>query len=687
MKKLDTSANYYKSNESESLEETFPKIATSKDGSYSTSLSYQEIRLLCSILLQWPRRTDEGVATLTQSHSKVFPWYDDKNLTDQMKEEGLRLLSIAIVPIQTQARRFFAKRRALAREKALIILQSYVRLWIARKHYVQDFNSIVLLQALVRRRSLQCSLIYQHKNASKIERIFRGYQAKLKLEKTVSSIVLLQSFARMRIAREEVRYRMGLVIQLQSMARRFLIRHRQSRAAAVIQARWRGYYYHRAYKLSHAQKVIMIQCLWRKRVATNQLVLLRLEHYNQSANIIQTRWRSYWCTLVYKADLANIIIIQSRMWRQHAARRQVALLRQERHNRFATKIQTKWRSYHCRGKYKLSLQSIITIQSRVWRKRVVMTQASKLRQEKYDRCATIIQTKWRSYYCVMIFLWKFGESNTVTIQRVVRGYIQRNQTKRKHCAAAYLQAVVRKIQAANYLKKSRAARKIQSVWRKYHGKQRAIQNHAASRIQGAYRDYISDVTLERLDAALMIQKVWRRHICFVEYEEFLATREVQTMWKCHLSSDRYKKYTTATVIDNMLKSHVDLYDQHERYLAATTIQKMWRGHSCYKQYKQDVVAAIAIQETWRSLISSSEQRQVSSTVRGGVSGRKSSDTDHHSKKVNDRSSWMGGYASCLGTPCMTTTAWGFSSISDLFNCQTSLRQQARQKPRRKAHTS
>ena len=517
-----------------------------------------DIRVLRSILRR-PRRSEDN-APVTRGPQPVFPSYDENNINDPMQRAGLRLLSAAIIPIQTEVRRFLAMRRALTRMWALIVIQTYTRRWIARKQYLTDLNSIVTVQSVARKRSVQNDLIYQHICAIEIQRFMRGYLATMQVYEDIYKVTMIQSYVRMRLARDEATYRMALVIQAQALARGFLVRRRNAQreaSATSIQAHWRCFYSRLTYQFDLLD-IVIVQSVWRKRMSERQVEILRQARYARCATVIQTQWRSYDCTMNYLHYLADVLISQS------AVRRFLAQRRVDR----------------------LKYYNAVTIQTFVRK-----VQCMKALESFY--AARKIQSAWRGYICY-VDLQQFYAARK--IQSAWRGYAYSIDLV-QYYAARKIQAQWRGFVCHVDLQQYYAAQAIQRVWRGlvcYTDYQEFL---AARTIQSAWRRKSASIAMHHHRAARTIQRVWRGLVCFIDYQEYLAARDIQKAWRCYFFHRKYQENMAARDIQKAWRCHV-LAEKYKKHLAARNIQRIWRGHVASEDFILQV-SALRIQTAWR----------------------------------------------------------------------------------------
>ena len=592
-------------------------------------------------ILHRPRR--EPVLASNSKSQPVFATYEDKNL-DPMQRAGLRLLSAAVVPIQTEARRFLATRRALERMWALIVIQTYARRWMARKEYKKKINGIAKFQAIVRGRDARAELLYQHVCAIEIQRVVRGYLSTLHVYDDFYKITMIQSFVRMNQAIDKAMYRMAFVIQLQAIARSWLTRRRIKReqeAALTIQKNWRCFFKRLTFQFDLLD-IIIVQSIWRRRQAAIEAQKRRLVLQNDAATKIQTLWRSYDCTMNYLHFLADVLIAQSAVRRrlaskkvavmrdehrfqssviivQMAARRYLArkkalALRNERDTNAAIVLQSAWRGFSSYADYMFVLADIVVAQkmARAWMAR---RRAEVLRDEKtrlVEKAAAIsIQSCWRRYWFFSNYV--IALDCVTQIQAVFRGFNERQklaQIKQDReqavatlmnagqeigdhevRAASFIQKVWRGSSPRKSLTRYLCARKIQSIWRCKKLHQAFVVYRAAVRVQSQWRRVIANrVTTERkknVDAAVKIQSAWRGFVCFTDYIFTIADIvAVQKLARGFIARKKHASQIKANFKDAKLQKE-----------ASIKIQRICRGFIAKQRYYYTLGCTMQIQ-TW-----------------------------------------------------------------------------------------
>jgi hypothetical protein len=581
-----------------------------------------DIRVLRSIL----RRPRLAQAPENFANPKpVFASYDETNITDPMQRAGLRLLSAAIIPIQTEVRRFLAMRRALTRMWALIVIQTYARRWMARKQYQKEITSIVAVQALFRGGDARNDLVYHHICVIEIQRFVRGYLATMRVYEDIYKVTMVQSYVRMKLAMDKATHRMALVIQLQSVVRSFLTRRRleyQEACAVAIQANWRCFFTRLTYQFDLLD-IIIVQSVWRRRVATRKVELLRQERRDRFATILQAKWRSYDCTMNYLHFLADVLIAQSAV-RRFLSKKHVAGLK----NHAATTIQSIARCY-IKRRYFGEYCAARKIQS-VWRGCV------KYRSFGEYFSARTIQSAWRTF----IRLKSFREyCATRQIQSAWRGFIK-SKSFGEYCAARKIQSawrgfvcyadymfsiadivVVQKlarrwlaIRAANKLRYShqiQSATTIQRAWRDF---------YCARRIQRAWRSHSFHV--ERKKAAIRIQQNWRCFVDETEYVvmkyEFYAARTIQSYWRRFWCFSNFIIALDCSIqIQSVFRGYLQRRKFDTMHLAATHIQSACRIYLSKREAcRMSMVKALSWASTSHSGMENSAATSIQRIFRG-----------------------------------------------------------------------
>ena len=599
-----------------------------------------DIRVLRSILRR-PRLDHDNESVIKASRQiHGFPTYDTESATDPMQRLGMRLLSSAIIPIQSEVRRFLAMRQGLTRMWALLVIQAYTRRFLARKKFHNAVNSAITIQSVLRGHIARNDVIDKHICAIEIQRFVRGYLATMQVYEDIYKVTLIQSLVRMRIGTDYAAYRMSLIIQLQAIARGFLERRRQvhrNRCATLIQSSWRCFYNRLNYQFDLLD-IIIVQSLWRKKLDARVGQRKLAEKRNMAATIIQTEWRAYDCRMDFLC-YTSARTIQTK-WRSHNCMKNYI------EYQASAAIQSAARMLLCRLQY-IEYQSAMTIQS------LVRMHFCRTDYTQY-KCAKTIQSIGRMYLCrydyleyraattmqsaVRMFLCRSGyvEYHSATkIQAAIRMFLCRSDYTNygAEIAATAIQAKWRSYDCSSMYKRYRAARTIQKTWRSYDCQMNFLHFLADILIvQSTIRRFLVQRKVKAMknDAATSIQSAWRGLICYIDYHEHLTVRRIQSAWRGHVCRRNYKREKAAILIqcswrgflfyaDYMFelsdivvvqkeirgwlaKRAVDRRRCEVRNFAATTIQKHWRrvvDENRYEITKRQHRASIIIQTNWR----------------------------------------------------------------------------------------
>lgn len=209
-------------------------------------------------------------------------------------------------------------------------------------------------------------------------------------------------------------------------------------------------------------------------------------------------------------------------------------------------------------------------------------------------CATMIQSRWRSYHVRRVKLDKAAR----TIQRHIRGFLVRKMLRQHRAAVTIQRHVIGMLTRIQLRQLHRAAVKMQSLIRggqarKRVRQQRAFLTKVALRIQCAVRRMIAKRKVSqrrahmnfirgRICAAIDIQRYFRGFMgrrkaglhqeqYMQELQRHLAATKLQAMVRRDQASKR---------VDNIRAQRLQKMDQ-----AATFLRAMWLGAHTRKRYK------------------------------------------------------------------------------------------------------
>jgi IQ calmodulin-binding motif len=588
----------------------------------------------------------------------AFASYDEKQIKDPMQRAGLRLLSAAVIPIQSAVRRYLAFRTALVRMWAIVTIQAVARRWLVR---YDDFKwATIKIQSLYRGGKVRDKILLEHCCAIEIQRHVRGLIASWYVYDELYKITLVQACARRKLAIDHAMDRMVAVIQVQAACRGFLVRHRRNRlisAITCIQTSWRAFSCRFNYQLDLLD-VIIVQSIWRKQSAIIKFRHLQQEHRVSCAVKIQSQWRSYDCSMNYLHFIADLLVTQSivRRWIAiqwcNKIRKENALVLQTAVRAFLARlllkkmksaivIQSAYRGFVCYADYMFTISDIVLVQSvaRRWIKQKVFP---KLLHDHKSNAAITIQKKWRGFsqasdYFVMLqekkaaiviqSAWRrFVDfsvfiaviDSAIRIQSAFRGHTSRLDMFKKVEAVLTIQCALRAAMAKTRVFKSRAAHElfVESVRLSDQQRSAALVIQRAIRgaqvrdavglyvntrvIQSTWRGCVARALFHRHLKARSIQSIWRCHVALVDFELYKKAKCIQTEWRRYVCRSTFLLYISARSIQSFWRGYI-ARSSYDLYIKARSIQTVWRQHSARLVLLQEFKAR-SIQAAWRGVV-------------------------------------------------------------------------------------
>ena len=510
-------------------------------------------------------------------------------IADPIQRAGMRLLSAAAVPIQTEIRRYLAKREAEDRLWAIIVIQSYFRRWSAELLMYKYFYCATKIQAAFRGWLVRDTIKHKHYCATQIQRVCRGYLATMKVYEALYNVTVVQSIARRNAAMKVAEKRLDSIVIIQSTYRGYACRKeckRKHKYATVIQAAWRCFNARLNYQFDIVD-IIIVQSIARMRACQKSYASILHKRHTKAATVIQKYWRSYDCTMNYLHSIADILIVQS-VVRRWIAMRYVIRYRAQRDYEMATRIQTAMRAWVARKKWNQ------------W------------------KSAIVIQKTWRGFKQYIEYI--FTVADIIFLQKIMRGWLARRHFERLkilrreekiYNAAVSIQKVWRGYQAhMNMLFTLVHIIIVQSVIRRRIAivkfKPMLMEYRAALTIQCAWRMKSAKQIYSRESAARKIQAAVRGWFVYSLYKQFIAARRIQSWYRCQATRRGYLYYISARKIQTAWRGYdARKLAEEERWVreyAATMVQKNWRMYTQkakFKKYVLDRNAATLIQSQWR----------------------------------------------------------------------------------------
>lgn len=343
----------------------------------------------------------------------------------------------------------------------------------------------------------------------------------------------------------------------------------------------------------------VIQAGYRAKKARLQLEHLRLNH--DAAVSLQTLWRGYASRCKYKRVLDAARTLQ-RYARGSATRRQIQSLELA-----ALTVQRAWWTFVQRWRLRWAATTIQCI----WRGSIARTELVRkiLAEEQCDNhAAVVIQSAWRGFAAQVEFQMTLLDIITVqslvrrrialdTSETMVRALDTLQRASRCWLAKQRLNVKVRNVEAATTcqcaFRSWRAVRKLQTL---------RLQYAAAEIIQRQWRRFTADFKYGTFRLTVIFIQAFLRGSLVrgqVETWNYSATR-IQCVWRKHswntlTNAAAIAIQTTWRACSASTKLRVSL-------AAASSIQKVWRGFIARAGIKKGDFAATVIQSCWRTYV-------------------------------------------------------------------------------------
>ncbi|XP_063796189.1 abnormal spindle-like microcephaly-associated protein [Pseudophryne corroboree] len=507
----------------------------------------------------------------------IQKWFRRCRHTRLQRAQYLSMRASAIV-IQSTFRGSMV-RKLVQQERAARTLQSYLRMAMCRRRFLQLRVSTIKLQSYYR-----------------MHRTVKMYQ-----EQRTSAVILQQwykSLIDMRRQRTEYLDIRRRVICVQAEVRRFCAQRRFTRtrcAIVVIQAHWR-------------------RCIQRK------LFL----HYKFSALTIQQNYRAYQLKKIQRSHYRRLkttaIVLQS-MYKGFQTRK---LLREEK---AACVIQRFYRCCVIRRNYITLTRTVRTLQT------YVRAKQERARFVKVRKATVRIQRRWRETIMArnmrQLFLQK--QASARILQSIYRGHIVRREIEKKNRAAHVIQVTYRGFRdRCRFLQLKAAAVTLQSRLRALHKgrderhhymqlrnsviklqacvrgwlvrKQIAQQNRRRLllRFSSAIHHHLCAVKIQRcfrahcvlkrarnqMDSVIFIQRWYRSR---VQHRIFLITQRKVIFLQHVVRAWLYRRNEAATNIQRCVRDFLQRRRQAKLKCGIVKFQALWRGYQWRKSHDTKVL--------------------------------------------------------------------------------------------------
>ncbi|NXD22331.1 ASPM protein, partial [Spelaeornis formosus] len=581
---------------------------------YSARKKYLQLRH-CVIFVQARIRMVKSVAAFKQIVWATVTIQRHLRATKLAKidQQRYKILKSSALTIQSTFRRW-RKYKIQQKIKAALVIQSYFRKWQSSKLARREKAALVIQSWYRMHRDLKQYLHVKH-SVIKIQAWYRCQLARHVYQGHRAKIVIIQQYYRAyklgKAEREFYLQKRAAVIVLQAAFRGMKARelYRQAKAACVIQSLWRMKLEKRRF-LQLKKSVTTLQSHVRK--------YQQVKRYNEvknAASVIQTWYRAHMAAKKAASAFQRVrlaaIVLQS-AYRGMQGRRQARILRS------VIKIQSSFRAYVARKKFKNLRDAIVKIQA-----------LAKMRQVRKRYCALkeatlYIQRRYRSQRSALQFKEDYRKlkRGCIRIQALVRGYFVRKKIRRWREAALLLQACYRmKRDRQRYLSIYSAATVIQQHYRACkktrHHRQEFLQiRKAAVCLQATYRGYKTRKRLKlECRAAIKIQTAFRAHAARMKHKAMVQASIVIQRWYRNCKGGKRQRLnflmTRAAVLSLQAafrgwKVRKQIQRQH---VAATRIQSTFRKFMAVKEFRHVKHAVLTIQRRYRAKVLGQRQRQ------------------------------------------------------------------------------
>lgn len=500
----------------------------------------------------------------------------------------LDLLDIIIVQSvwrRKQAQNMAALKRYEREYRAAVAIQTQWRSYDCTMNYLHFLADVLIAQSAVRRwKARKVARTLRHRHAITLQSAVRMWLCKTTLRR-MKAAVMIQKAWRGFVAYADFMFAIADVVTVQSVVRRRLAIKRR----------------HVMYQQRRKHAAVTIQRYWRRFVCETELLILKYEH--RAATLIQTQWRRFWHFSNFIISLDSAMTIQSTFRGYQAKRRYRAI------QSGTIGIQQAVRGFQQRQSERVEWTA----------NRIVSHSVA----NESQAAARMIQKKWRGYITRQMYIRYIS---CRLIQAQFRGYVIRKAYDKgrdaflNYLAARKIQTCWRRYSAKVRLAlENVAASKIQSVYRGNDERARitsesilksvspigASQTANTVAIQKTWRAFSARQDFVKFLAVRKMQATWRSYVVRIAYKEYLAASKIQAMVRGYLIRNCFWQRCAAQTIQRYARAYLCTTPFH-KYASARCIQRSWRGYvvrSCYRQQIVDssraTLACVKIQRQSR----------------------------------------------------------------------------------------
>ncbi|XP_035230468.1 abnormal spindle-like microcephaly-associated protein homolog, partial [Stegodyphus dumicola] len=521
------------------------------------------------------------------------------------------MIKNAVIKLQAHARGMLTRKYFDEKVAAIIVIQSFVRMWLVKKTYNKQKNACIYLQqkfrALLLAKHHKEKYLKLRKSAVVIQQWYR--QIKMK-ESEIKAAIKIQASFRQLIQRKKfmhIRYscitiqqwwRVTMfakkarssflalrqhVVTLQTWTRRFITYNKFKKlkySAIVIQKYFRMYSAKKEFKICKIN-AIAIQKWWRN-VLLGHSIRTKYIMYKNASLKIQAVFRMY----LTKKRFTNIK--KTVCFIEHCI-----LGKKERENylkmkKSVIKLQSLFRAFKCRLEFKRKRMAAVKIQT------AFRGYSKKKEFQSIRSSAVVIQQYYRSYKQMCEKRQKFLKikMGIICFQSLYRGYKFRLEWNRKKIAIIIIQAAFRAYSKRNEFQKIKSSAVIiQKYYRSYRK-----MCHEQQKFLTIKRGFIK------------LQAVYRGRKCKLEWNrKIMAAVTIQAAFRAYSKKRKYHKIKTSAIcIQQYYRCYKKMCDEQKKYLrlktGITCLQAVYRGRKCRLEWNRKKMGAVAIQAAFRAYV-------------------------------------------------------------------------------------
>jgi abnormal spindle-like microcephaly-associated protein len=491
-------------------------------------------------------------------------------------------------------------------------IQKIWRGYNAKVLYGFELMGIITVQSSVRRflaRKRVTILAKRSKASIQIQRIWRGYDRKLQFGFLLMDIVTVQSVCRRFLAARIANARLRNIIKIQSAARVW-------KAMKMIS--------------TYQNAIVTIQASMRKSLAANHVAYMRRQtvkagmvDYSSEDEVInyatnQSRRRGDKVSLIQHVEQVTKCLVDEQIgesvieeedYFSISSSSDLGLASEIEREVAAVVIQMYWRRHFVETTFTMTKKAVIKCQSmcRRWISKVKISRRKTARTK--ELAAIKITSFFRGKYARMKYMKMLAAATTVQI--IARGYIAKKVVEEMKCFQIFLtwEYSAKKIQAnfrrhickTVYNAALAGIISLQARVRCIHAKKEVVdlmtvRAQAATLIQKTFRSfYVSSSFFLFKCAVATIQSAFRRRILELKYHTMKnAAVRIQSKVRAKQASSSFLIHMKSVNTLHRFGRKI-LVALKTKQVAATKIQCVWRGYAANVDFMLLVLATIKVQ--------------------------------------------------------------------------------------------